>query len=127
MMIYLLTCTQSVFIYQTLYELTVTKLCLKEILLFSANKIVQRIGPERPQTIILTGVSGSGKTRSAANILTYLGNSSLSDHTKQRILSTNSIFEYFGNAATCLNGDSSRFSKLTEVSITFWFCHLHDS
>lgn len=80
-----------------------------------ANRIIRRINAERPQSILLTGETGSGKTNSAMQILTYLSNSSLSDSTKRRISAANFIFESFGNAGTHLNKNSSRFTKLIEV------------
>lgn len=80
-----------------------------------ANRIIQRINLERPQSILLTGETGSGKTKSAMQILTYLGHLSLSDLTKQRISAANYIFDLFGNAGTYFNENSSRFTKLIKV------------
>lgn len=84
-------------------------------LLFVANRIIQPKG--RPQSIILTGVSGAGKTESASHILSFIGESSLSNQIKESISAANHIFALFGNASTGLNKNSSRFTKLTEVSI----------
>lgn len=80
---------------------------------------MRRISLERSQSIVLTGVSGSGKTKSAAQLLNFLGHSSLSDQIKQRTSDINLLFELFGNASTSLNGNSSRFSKLSTVNIIF--------
>lgn len=71
-----------------------------------------------PQSILLTGETGAGKTKSAMHILSFLGYSSLADHIKEQFSAANLIFELFGNAATSLNKNSSRFTKLTEVSVT---------
>lgn len=91
--------------------------------LFVANRIIQP--KERSQSIILTGLSGSGKTESASHILSFigeqLGESSLSNQTKEIVSSANYIFELFGNASTGLNKNSSRFTKLTEVSNFLYF------
>lgn len=81
------------------------------------NRIIQRIAIEKPQSILLTGESGSGKTKSARHILSFFGYSSLSDHTKERFSNANTIFELFGNATTSYNKNSSRFTKLTEANI----------
>lgn len=88
---------------------------LQNYFFFIANRIIRRISLDRSQSIILTGKSGSGKTKNAAHLLSYLGKSSLFDQIKRHISATNFIFELFGNAGTCLNGNSSRFSKLTQV------------
>lgn len=89
------------------------------VILVAANRIIQRL--ERPQSIIFTGESGSGKTKSAAHLSTFLGSNKI----KQSIAGANSIFELFGNAATSLNGNSSRFSKIIEVSsrVSLKFCN----
>lgn len=81
---------------------------------------MRRIGPDRPQSILLTGETGSGKTQSAVHMLLFLGYSNLSDHIKRSFSAANLIFEWFGNAATGLNKNSSRFTKLTKVNITFF-------
>lgn len=52
---------------------------------------------------------------SAMHMLKFLGYSSLSSEIKGRFSTAHSIFELFGNATTCFNQNSSRFSKLTEV------------
>lgn len=73
--------------------------------------------PDKPQSILFTGESGAGKTRSARHILSFLGFSSFSNDVKERLSAANTIFELFGNAKTCFNENSSRFTKLTEVNI----------
>lgn len=81
----------------------------------SANRIIRKIAPDKPQTILLTGESGAGKTKSAKHILSFFGYESLSDDIKKCCCAANTIFESFGNAGTTFNKDSSRFTKLTEV------------
>lgn len=75
------------------------------------------MGPEKQQTILLTGESGSGKTRSTMHLLSFLSHTSSSFQVKNHIFAANSIFESFGNAQTYFNKNSSRFTKLTEVSV----------
>lgn len=65
------------------------------------------------QTLIITGVSGSGKTNTAKHAIDLLsGESNLSSET---VIKSNLILEMFGNAHTNMNSNSSRFSKLIEV------------
>lgn len=65
-----------------------------------------------PQSIVLTGETGSGKTKSAMHLLLFI---SKSTKVADRVTAINLIFETFGNAKTCHNRNSSRFTKLTEV------------
>lgn len=71
------------------------------------------IGSES-QTIVLTGETGSGKTKSAMHLLSFI---TKSDTFADRVEATNIVFETFGNAKTCHNMNSSRYTKLTEVKI----------
>lgn len=70
------------------------------------------ISLEHPQSIVLTGETGSGKTKSAMHLLSFI---SKSNKVADRAMATNLIFETFGNAKTCHNANSSRYTKLTEV------------
>lgn len=72
----------------------------------------------RSQSIVLTGETGSGKTKSAMHLLSFI---SKSTKIANRVMATNLIFETFGNAKTSHNKNSSRYTKLTEVTDT----HLH--
>lgn len=70
---------------------------------------------KKPQCIIITGISGSGKTFTT-NILTqYLSSDEMANRTKNmcRILDT------FGNCQTTHNHNSSRFVKTLQVRINF--------
>lgn len=64
------------------------------------------------QSIIITGVSGSGKTESGKHILDFLCQAK-SD--SQNVIAAAPIFEAFGNARTRANTNSSRYCKLVEV------------
>jgi len=74
-----------------------------------------------PQSIVISGESGAGKTESTKIILEYIaeissgsekdGDESLQHH----ILQCNPVMEAFGNAKTVRNNNSSRFGKLITI------------
>lgn len=68
------------------------------------------------QSIMITGISGSGKTESAKHIVENLCNLASETFRKDKIINANSILEAFGNARTKGNKNSSRFCKFLEVS-----------
>lgn len=83
-----------------------------------------------PQTMLISGESGAGKTEATKRCLEYFvfcgggsGDDSAGDGQPQsqqgsiqgRILSSNPILEAFGNAKTLRNNNSSRFGKWMEV------------
>ena len=84
--------------------------------------------PPRPQSIIISGESGSGKTeatKKCLQLLTYASRGKLSDsgsfHSSStlndKLLAANPLLESFGNAKTVRNDNSSRFGKWTQVSV----------
>lgn len=94
----------------------------------SANEALTNLKlSKKSQSILITGVTGSGKTETAKHIMEFLWPTK-SD--LREIRDTEPIFEAFGNAKTRANSNSSRFCKYVEVSIIFTsinfdFTHLH--
>lgn len=88
--------------------------------MFAANRIHKNIGLD-PQSIVLTGETESGKTKSAMHLLSFI---SKSTEVAERAMATNMIFETFGNAKICHNKNSSRYTKLTEVFLFTLLIHI---
>lgn len=72
------------------------------------------------QVIMVSGESGAGKTESTKYMIRHLMYISPSDDAKllDKIVQVNPLLEAFGNAATVMNGNSSRFGKFIELSYT---------
>lgn len=64
---------------------------------------------KKNQYILISGVSGAGKTESGKHIINFLC------QTTSDITYADPIFEAFGNARTRMNANSSRFCKSMEV------------
>lgn len=72
----------------------------------------------QPQTILISGLTGSGKTESTKGILDKLCQTNSSTMAMaQNVLATNPILESFGNAKTEDNFNSSRFCKFIKVGV----------
>lgn len=71
---------------------------------------------KQSQTILISGLSGAGKTEAAKNILKWLCKGT---RFEQEIISSITLLESFGNAQTGINNNSSRFCKFIKVS----FCN----
>lgn len=65
------------------------------------------------QSVVITGISGSGKTQSTKFLVKFLSNESknLSDH----VAATMQILDLFSCAQTCENSNSSRLLKIFQV------------
>ena len=69
-----------------------------------------------PQSILISGESGAGKTESAKLCMTCLAQLSASpDAVTAKALDSGLLLESFGNARTVYNDNSSRFGKWVEV------------
>lgn len=67
---------------------------------------------KKSQSILITGVSGSGKTENSKHIMEFLCQTSVNS---QNVYKSFPILEAFGNAKTRGNSNSSRFCKYVEV------------
>lgn len=71
---------------------------------------------DKPQSIIITGESGAGKTESTKILLNYIsGLSKKKNMLEDKIVYINPVLEAFGNAKTVRNDNSSRFGKFIEL------------
>ena len=86
----------------------------------------------RPQSLIISGESGAGKTeatKQCLDMLTFLcpaaatssssSSSSSSSDVTRKILAASPVLEAFGNAKTLRNHNSSRFGKWMEIAYTW--------
>jgi len=76
----------------------------------------------QPQTVIISGESGAGKTESAKKIMEYIAAVSIgglvTDNIKQILLESNPVLEAFGNAKTLRNDNSSPSENSSTCSLT---------
>ncbi|CRG93710.1 hypothetical protein PGAL8A_00141600 [Plasmodium gallinaceum] len=74
---------------------------------------------KKNQYIIVSGESGSGKTEACKNAMKFLTYNEIKERTKvpEIILNTNVLLEFFGNAKTIHNNNSSRFGKSVKLYI----------
>lgn len=78
----------------------------------SANDAVKAAKLKKnPQCIIITGVSGSGKTVTTNHLTQYLS----SDAMVNKAASICEVLDFFGNCETSHNHNSSRFVKILQV------------
>eukprot|EP00761_Pharyngomonas_kirbyi_P008029 gb/GECH01008040.1/.p1 GENE.gb/GECH01008040.1/~~gb/GECH01008040.1/.p1 ORF type:complete len:1589 (+),score=433.96 gb/GECH01008040.1/:1-4767(+) len=77
----------------------------------------------RPQSIIISGESGAGKTEASKLMMEYLAAVSVSgkitEYIKNAILGSNPVLEAFGNAKTTKNDNSSRYGKYMDLFFNF--------
>ncbi|GAB1605132.1 chitin synthase chs-2-like, partial [Argonauta hians] len=75
----------------------------------------------RLQCILVSGLSGSGKTESTKHMIRHISKQSTSHKQQQlanKITEVNPLLEAFGNAKTIMNDNSSRFGKYLELKFT---------
>ncbi|KAF5189843.1 Myosin-2 [Thalictrum thalictroides] len=70
---------------------------------------------EENQSIILSGQSGAGKTKTASIVIEYLASLGGGNEMHHKVFQANLILESFGNAKTSMNHNTSRFGKLIEI------------
>lgn len=80
---------------------------------FSA-KLARKNILKRPQSIIISGESGSGKTETTKHIVQFLSNTASKD-LMEALNHAGIVLSAFGNAATEINVNSSRYFKYIEV------------
>lgn len=73
-----------------------------------------------PQTILITGETGAGKTENTKHAIDFLtkvsgGPQRRNSTLEQKLLCTNPLLEAFGNAKTERNDNSSRFGKFIRI------------
>jgi myosin-5 len=71
----------------------------------------------RNQSILVSGESGAGKTETTKILMNHLATiaGGLNDVTIKKIIQVSPLLEYFGNAKTVRNDNSSRFGKFTQL------------
>lgn len=79
--------------------------------------IEELIKTKHPQSILIAGESGSGKTEASKQCMQYLAEVAGSESDmEKRLLDCNPILESIGNAQTIRNDNSSRFGKWSEIN-----------
>lgn len=73
------------------------------------------------QSIIVTGITGAGKTEASKHLIQFLSATAVNDKISRITSTASCILEAFGNATTIGNDNSSRFSKFVEVLKCFCF------
>lgn len=76
-----------------------------------------------PQTILISGESGAGKTESTKFVMKFLALAGSEDWThrsqiENQVLQSNPLLETLGNAKTLRNNNSSRFGKFIEMQFS---------
>lgn len=88
--------------------------------LILANEALMNLRKFRkPQSIVITGISGSGKTENRKHIINFMSRTDL-----LHVNVTGPLIEAFGNARTRGNSNSSRFCKYVEVLFNLLICSL---
>lgn len=82
--------------------------------LILGNRALQKMKlTSNSQSVLITGVTGAGKTETAKHLIQFLSEKD------DGIATASCILEAFGNATTTGNDNSSRFSKFVEVITSY--------
>lgn len=68
--------------------------------------------------MIFNGESGAGKTENTKHLLNFIYKCIENGKSDQQMMAMESVLEFFGNASTHMNLNSSRFSKFLQVRTT---------
>ncbi|OQR90481.1 myosin, partial [Thraustotheca clavata] len=79
---------------------------------------------DRPQSILVSGESGAGKTETVKILMEHIASLSANPNTLivEKVLKSNPLLEAFGNAKTVRNDNSSRFGKFTQLQFDTDHC-----
>ena len=84
-----------------------------------AARAFARVQRQEPQSIVINGESGAGKTESTKKLLHYVaraaGSGGQGKQVSEQLMRSNPALEAFGNAKTVRNDNSSRFGKLVTL------------
>eukprot|EP00923_Selenidium_pygospionis_P018485 GHVN01032343.1.p1 GENE.GHVN01032343.1~~GHVN01032343.1.p1 ORF type:complete len:860 (-),score=87.78 GHVN01032343.1:953-3424(-) len=78
---------------------------------------------KKPQSIIVSGESGAGKTEAVKQIMRYFacpktsGKGASESRIQTAVMSANPVLEAFGNAKTIRNNNSSRFGRFMQLQV----------
>ena len=94
------------------------KVMAPHVYLVTSSAFNNLIEDRKPQSIVISGESGAGKTECTKQALQFLAEiaGSSTSNVEQKILASNPILEAFGNAKTVRNNNSSRFGKYVEIN-----------
>ncbi|CAK4140062.1 unnamed protein product [Aphanomyces euteiches] len=84
----------------------------------SASAFQSMVQYDRPQSILVSGESGAGKTETVKILMEHLATISTKNPNLtivEKVLKSNPLLEAFGNAKTIRNDNSSRFGKFTQL------------
>ncbi|KAH8047357.1 hypothetical protein JL722_13172 [Aureococcus anophagefferens] len=87
-------------------------------------RVPRRAAEKKPQSVLISGESGAGKTETTKKILALIAHATASGDASEtsiekQIMQSNPILESFGNAKTLRNDNSSRFGKWMIIELGF--------
>ncbi|KAK7239827.1 myosin-like protein [Aureococcus anophagefferens] len=90
----------------------------------AARAFLGALREKKPQSVLISGESGAGKTETTKKILALIAHATASGDASEtsiekQIMQSNPILESFGNAKTLRNDNSSRFGKWMIIELGF--------